>query len=77
MFCLKFVPIPIHGCFNFKTNGMWCDECFDHVGLFLQILITLAAICAIALAAPLDDSANAQILKYESENIGIGGYKFS
>lgn len=56
---------------------MWCDECFDHVGLFLQILITLAAICAIALAAPLDDSANAQILKYESENIGIGGYKFS
>ncbi|XP_055373476.1 endocuticle structural glycoprotein ABD-5-like [Condylostylus longicornis] len=28
-------------------------------------------------AAPVDDSSNAQIVKYESENIGIGGYRFA
>jgi hypothetical protein len=39
-------------------------------------LIVLAGLIAVALAAPLDDSKDAQILKYESDNIGIGGYKF-
>lgn len=34
------------------------------------------ALLAVALAAPADDSANAQILKYDSENIGIDGYRF-
>ncbi|XP_035914194.1 flexible cuticle protein 12-like [Anopheles stephensi] len=28
------------------------------------------------LAAPLDDSRNAEILRYSSENIGIDGYRF-
>lgn len=28
------------------------------------------------LSAPVDDSQNAQIVKYESENIGIDGYRF-
>uniref|UniRef100_A0A182VC91 Uncharacterized protein n=1 Tax=Anopheles merus TaxID=30066 RepID=A0A182VC91_ANOME len=29
-----------------------------------------------AFAAPLDDSRNAEILRYSSENIGIDGYRF-
>ena len=32
---------------------------------------------AAALAAPIDDSSNAQILRYENDNIGIDGYKFA
>lgn len=39
-------------------------------------LIILAALVVATLTAPLDDSKNAQITKYESDNIGIGGYKF-
>ncbi|XP_062553473.1 flexible cuticle protein 12-like [Armigeres subalbatus] len=39
-------------------------------------IVVFFALLAIALAAPADDSANAQILKYESENIGIDGYRF-
>lgn len=44
---------------------------------FHQQLLAFAALVAVALAAPLDDSKNAQILKYESDNIGIGGYSFA
>lgn len=44
--------------------------------LYLRQLIVIAALIAVCLAAPLDDSKNAQITKYESDNIGIGGYKF-
>ncbi|CAD7083179.1 unnamed protein product [Hermetia illucens] len=29
------------------------------------------------IAAPVDDSRNAQILRYENENIGVDGYKFA
>jgi len=31
----------------------------------------------LAIAAPLDDSKDAQILRYENENIGVDGYKFA
>lgn len=44
----------------------------------MKILIVLATVTALALAAPAsDDSANAQILKYENDNIGIDGYNFA
>lgn len=43
--------------------------------ILLQIVV-FVALLAVALAAPADDSANAQILKYDSENIGIDGYRF-
>jgi hypothetical protein len=50
----------------------------------MKFLIVFALIVATALAAPpkrpirqSDDSANAQILKYENDNIGIDGYNFA
>ncbi|XP_053677538.1 endocuticle structural glycoprotein ABD-5-like [Anopheles nili] len=39
-------------------------------GLMAMALVTCV------LAAPLDDPANAEILRYSSENIGIDGYRF-
>lgn len=46
--------------------------------LKLQI-VSVIVILSISLtyAAPLDDSRDAQIVRYESDNIGIDGYKFS
>ncbi|CAO1320238.1 unnamed protein product [Diamesa hyperborea] len=43
----------------------------------MKSFIILAVCIAVAIAAPLDDSKDAQILKYENDNIGIGGYKFA
>jgi len=43
----------------------------------MKFAIVLAALIAVALAAPLDDSKNAQILRYENDNIGVDGYKFA
>lgn len=43
----------------------------------MKFIVILALAVTACLAAPLDDSANAQILKYENENIGIDGYKFA
>lgn len=54
----------------------------------MKFLIVFTLIIATALAAPPkqtprqsrasnDDSANAQILKYENDNIGIDGYNFA
>lgn len=54
----------------------------------MKFLIVFTFIVAVALAAPPkqtarklrqsnDDSANAQILKYENDNIGIDGYNFA
>lgn len=43
----------------------------------MKFIILFAAVIAASLAAPLDDSKNAQILKYENDNIGIGGYNFA
>lgn len=41
------------------------------------IIVFLATVLAVTLAAPVDDPKDAQIVSYESENIGIDGYKFS
>lgn len=43
----------------------------------MKFIAVFAALVAVALAAPLDDSKNAQILRYENDNIGIDGYKFA
>lgn len=43
----------------------------------MKFIIVLAVLFVAAVAKPLDDSANAQILKYENDNIGIDGYKFA
>lgn len=43
----------------------------------MKSFIVFAVLIVAALAAPLDDSKNAQILKYENDNIGIGGYNFA
>lgn len=43
----------------------------------MKFLIAFAALVAVCLAAPLDDSKNAQILKYENDNIGLGGYSYA
>ncbi|XP_058125434.1 flexible cuticle protein 12-like [Anopheles ziemanni] len=43
----------------------------------MKTIIALAFVVALALAAPLDDSKTAQILKYENDNIGVEGYKFA
>jgi hypothetical protein len=43
----------------------------------MKFFIVLAVLIASALAAPLDDPKNAQILRYENDNIGIDGYKFA
>jgi hypothetical protein len=43
----------------------------------MKFFIVLAALFALALSKPLDDSQNAQILRYENDNIGIDGYKFA
>ena len=37
----------------------------------------IVLVAAAALAAPVDDAKSAQILKYESDNIGVDGYKFA
>lgn len=41
------------------------------------MFIVFAVVIAVALAAPLDESKDAVILKYENDNIGIDGYKFA
>ncbi|KAL1388256.1 hypothetical protein pipiens_003246 [Culex pipiens pipiens] len=43
----------------------------------MKTIIAFRHHVALALALPLDDSKNAQILKYENDNIGVDGYKFA
>ncbi|GAB0089968.1 larval cuticle protein 65Ag1-like [Sergentomyia squamirostris] len=43
----------------------------------MKTFIVLALLVAVAIAAPLDDSRNAHILRYENDNIGVDGYKFA
>uniref|UniRef100_A0A1L8E379 Putative flexible cuticle protein 12 n=1 Tax=Nyssomyia neivai TaxID=330878 RepID=A0A1L8E379_9DIPT len=46
----------------------------------MKIIIALAVLVAVAVAAPphgLDADRNAHILRYESDNIGVDGYKFA
>lgn len=63
--------------FRFRSAIKKAENLCNNLFLkYLRQLIVLAGLIAVSLAAPLDDSKNAQILKYESDNIGIGGYKF-
>ena len=43
----------------------------------MKLIVVLAAVLALAVAAPVDDSKNAQVLRYENDNIGVDGYKFA
>lgn len=43
----------------------------------MKLLIVFAAVFSIALAVPVDDSKDAQILKYDNDNIGVDGYKYA
>jgi hypothetical protein len=43
----------------------------------MKFAIVFAAVFAVAIAAPLDSPQDAQILRYENDNIGIDGYKFA
>lgn len=43
----------------------------------MKMSIVFVAVLAVALAAPIDDSKNAQILRYENDNIGVDGYNFA
>lgn len=43
----------------------------------MKSVIVFSALVICALAAPLDDSKNAKVLRYENDNIGIDGYKFA
>ncbi|XP_055387444.1 flexible cuticle protein 12-like [Condylostylus longicornis] len=43
----------------------------------MKYAIVFAALFAVALAAPLDDPANAQVLRYDNDNIGVDGYNFA
>lgn len=43
----------------------------------MKFLVIFATIAAVALAAPVDDSKDAVVLKYENDNIGVDGYKFA
>lgn len=43
----------------------------------MKMFILLAVCVGIAFAAPLDDSKDAVVLKYENDNIGVEGYNFA
>ena len=43
----------------------------------MKFIVILSLALTACLAAPVDDSANAQILKYENDNIGIDGYSYA
>jgi hypothetical protein len=43
----------------------------------MKYFIILAILIVSAVAAPLDSPQDAQILRYENDNIGIDGYKFA
>lgn len=43
----------------------------------MKFVAVFVAVFAVALAAPLDSSKDAIVLKYENDNIGIDGYNFA
>lgn len=43
----------------------------------MKMFIVFALVIVAALAAPLDESKNAVVLKYENDNIGVDSYKFA
>ncbi|KXJ75907.1 hypothetical protein RP20_CCG010767 [Aedes albopictus] len=42
----------------------------------MKLFMVLAAVLAIALAAPPQDERDAHITKYENDNLGLDGYRF-
>lgn len=42
----------------------------------MKMIICLAALIAVALAAPVDDSNVATVLRYVNDNVGVEGYKY-
>ncbi|XP_053695207.1 flexible cuticle protein 12-like [Sabethes cyaneus] len=42
----------------------------------MKFTIAFAAILAVALAAPANEDRDAQIVKYENDNLGLQGYRF-
>lgn len=43
---------------------------------FALNILTICGLIAFAFAAPIDDSANARLLRYDFDNIGVDGYDF-
>ena len=43
----------------------------------MKMFIVFAVVIAVALAAPVDESKDAVVLKYENDNIGVDGYNFA
>lgn len=41
----------------------------------MKFAVVFAAVLAVALAAPADER-DAQVLKYENDNLGVDGYNF-
>lgn len=63
-----------------ETFGVLKIESVEHIPIwvFFQIVSVVVIVClSLAYAAPLDDSKDAQILRYENENTGFNGYKFA
>lgn len=42
----------------------------------MKLFMVLAAVLAVALAAPPQDERDAHITKYENDNLGLDGYRF-
>lgn len=42
----------------------------------MKFALVFAAVIAVGLTAPVDDSKVATVLRYESDNIGVEGYKY-
>ncbi|KAG4077567.1 hypothetical protein HA402_002994 [Bradysia odoriphaga] len=42
----------------------------------MKVIIIFAALFAAVLAAPVDDSNVAQVLRYENDNVGLEGFKY-
>lgn len=43
----------------------------------MKMIIIFAALFAAVLAAPVDDSNVAQVLRYENDNVGLEGFKYA
>lgn len=44
--------------------------------IFLQFIVLALVVCA-ALAAPAGPDSEAQVLRYDSDNIGVGAYNYA
>lgn len=43
----------------------------------MKFAVVFAALFALALAGPIDQSRGATVLRYENDNIGVEGYKWA